>query len=115
MSFVTFTKQHAQQSATLPDHLDGHKLSQDKRAIDVAKVLEKERSQSRVRDLKHELAYYQTTTEASMGRLTTELATYRSIIRSKDERIAELERACARTDQDMWGASRLTQRNVATA
>ena len=87
----------------LRNHLDGHKLSQDERAIDVACILlEKERYQSQVGDLKHHLVDFQTVTEAKIRTLTEELAICSQSVRSKDEQIAELERACTSMYRPSW-------------
>lgn len=98
----------------LRNHLDGHKLSREERAIDVASViLEKERFQSQVGDLKHYLADFQITTEATTRRLTSQLDICRDEVRSKDEKIAELERICGRTRSDVRRPSRSSHRKVA--
>lgn len=98
----------------LRNHLDGYKLSQDERAIDVVSVLlEKEHFQGQVQDLEHFLVEYQIITEAAARRLATQLVICRDVVRSKDEKIAELERACAWMKQDVRRPSRLSPRKVA--
>ena len=98
----------------LRNHLDGHKLSQDERAIDVAGVLlEKERFQSQIWNLEHFLADHQTITEAATRRLAKQLITCKDVVRSKDEKIVELERACARMKQDMRRPLRWSPKQVA--
>ena len=94
----------------LRNHLDGNNLSGEEQAIDVVGVfLEKERLQSQVQDLKHSLADFQATTEAATRRLASQLTACQGAMRSKDERISELERACAETNQEMQKPSRLSQ------
>lgn len=92
----------------LRNHLDGNKLSEEERAIDVAGVfLEKERLHSQVQDLKHSLADFQTTTEAATRSLASQLRACEDAARLKDERILELETACAQTKHDVRRPSRL--------
>ena len=64
----------------LRNHLDGDKLSQNERAIDVTGVLlKKERFQSQVRDLEHFLVDHQAITKAVTRRLVLqEQATQRN-------------------------------------
>ncbi len=98
----------------LRNHLDGHKLSQEERVIDVAGVLlENELLKSQVQDLKYSLADLQTTTEAVTRRLVSQLACSQDTVCSKDQRIAELERAFAQMRQNARRPSRLPQRMAA--
>ena len=95
----------------LRNHLDSKKLSAEEQTIDVAGVfLEKERLQSQVQDLKHSLADFQATTEAATRRLASQLTVCQSAVRSKDERILELERFCAQTKQEVQKTSRSSRR-----
>jgi len=90
---------------SLRDFIDGPRLSDDERAVDVkAIILEKETLRIEVGTLRNFLIEANTkvaTTTVQTANLHSEIADYHAQLRTKDQKIAELERYLSGTRETL--------------